>query len=60
MTSQSDRNRRMMTSPDGVFAAGDVVRGASLVVWAIRASRDVAEYMRGFLKAKAKQERLAA
>ena len=26
--------RTMMTSLDGVFAAGDIVRGASLVVWA--------------------------
>jgi glutamate synthase (NADPH) small chain len=43
-----------------VFAAGDIVRGASLVVWAIRDGRDVAEHMHGFLKAKAKQERLAA
>ena len=25
--------RTMMTSLDGVFAAGDIVRGASLVVW---------------------------
>src|SRR6185312_16962904 len=32
----------MMTSLDGVFAAGDVVRGASLVVWAIRDGRDAA------------------
>jgi glutamate synthase (NADPH/NADH) small chain len=26
-----------------VFAAGDIVRGASLVVWAIRDGRDAAE-----------------
>jgi len=32
----------MMTNMDGVFAAGDIVRGASLVVWAIRDGRDVA------------------
>ncbi len=32
-----------MTSLDGVFAAGDIVRGASLVVWAIRDGRDAAE-----------------
>ncbi len=31
-----DRPPTMMTSIDGVFAAGDIVRGASLVVWAIR------------------------
>jgi glutamate synthase (NADPH/NADH) small chain len=29
--------------PDGVFAAGDIVRGASLVVWGIRDGRDVSE-----------------
>ena len=26
----------MQTNLDGVFAAGDIVRGASLVVWAIK------------------------
>ncbi|HBM60481.1 MAG TPA: dihydropyrimidine dehydrogenase, partial [Citreicella sp.] len=31
------------TGLDGVFAAGDIVRGASLVVWAIRDGRDCAE-----------------
>ncbi len=31
-----------MTNLNGVFAAGDIVRGASLVVWAIRDGRDVA------------------
>lgn len=30
------------TSLDGVFAAGDIVRGASLVVWAIRDGREAA------------------
>ena len=32
----------MMTNVNGVFAAGDIVRGASLVVWAIRDGRDAA------------------
>ena len=32
----------MQTNLDGVFAAGDIVRGASLVVWAIRDGRDAA------------------
>ncbi len=32
----------LMTSLDGVFAAGDIVRGASLVVWAIKDGRDAA------------------
>ena len=45
--------RRMMTSLDGVFAAGDIVRGASLVVWAIRDGRDAAAEMHRYLQAKA-------
>ncbi len=44
-------NKSMMTSLDGVFAAGDIVRGASLVVWAIRDGRDVSERMHRWLKA---------
>jgi len=44
----------MMTSVDGVFAAGDIVRGASLVVWAIRDGRDVSEKMHAWLKQKAR------
>jgi glutamate synthase (NADPH/NADH) small chain len=35
--------RTMETSLANVFAAGDIVRGASLVVWAIRDGRDAAE-----------------
>ena len=52
----------MMTSLDGVFAAGDIVRGASLVVWAIRDGRDVAEHMHKYLKARARvgAEKVAA
>jgi glutamate synthase (NADPH/NADH) small chain len=46
-------HKTMQTSLDGVFAAGDIVRGASLVVWAIRDGRDVAERMHAYLKAKA-------
>jgi glutamate synthase (NADPH/NADH) small chain len=46
-------HRSMMTSIDGVFAAGDIVRGASLVVWAIRDGRDVAEHMLSYLATKA-------
>ncbi|WNO54124.1 NAD(P)-dependent oxidoreductase [Stakelama saccharophila] len=53
-------NRTMMTSMDGVFAAGDIVRGASLVVWAIRDGRDVSEKMHAFLKEKARETRKAA
>lgn len=45
--------RNMMTNLDGVFAAGDIVRGASLVVWAIRDGRDAAEGIHTYLVAKA-------
>ena len=45
--------KTMMTSLPGVFAAGDIVRGASLVVWAIRDGRDAAESMHRYLEAKA-------
>jgi glutamate synthase (NADPH/NADH) small chain len=45
----------MMTSLDGVFAAGDIVRGASLVVWGIRDGRDAAEQMHLYLQEKAAQ-----
>jgi len=41
------------TSLDGVFAAGDIVRGASLVVWAIRDGRDAADSILGYLNDKA-------
>ncbi|MEM9685028.1 MAG: NAD(P)-dependent oxidoreductase [Pseudomonadota bacterium] len=40
----------MMTGMDGVFAAGDIVRGASLVVWAIRDGRDAADAMHKFIE----------
>jgi glutamate synthase (NADPH/NADH) small chain len=42
-----------MTSLDGVFAAGDIVRGASLVVWGIRDGRDVAGHMNAWMRAHA-------
>jgi glutamate synthase (NADPH/NADH) small chain len=45
--------RSMMTSLDGVFAAGDIVRGASLVVWAVRDGRDAARQIDRYLSAKA-------
>jgi glutamate synthase (NADPH) small chain len=45
--------KSMMTSLDGVFAAGDIVRGASLVVWAIRDGRDAAERIDSYLAQKA-------
>ena len=42
----------MMTSIPGVFAAGDIVRGASLVVWAIKDGRDAAEQINLYLENK--------
>jgi glutamate synthase (NADPH/NADH) small chain len=44
-------HKTMMTSLPGVFAAGDIVRGASLVVWAVRDGRDVAAQMHQYLRA---------
>lgn len=46
-------HRTMMTELPGVFAAGDIVRGASLVVWAIRDGRDAAEQMHAHIQQKA-------
>ena len=45
--------KTMQTNLEGVFAAGDIVRGASLVVWAIRDGRDAAEQIEKYLKLKA-------
>ena len=42
----------LMTNLDGVFAAGDIVRGASLVVWAIRDGRDAADSIGRYIAAK--------
>jgi glutamate synthase (NADPH/NADH) small chain len=42
-----------MTSLPGVFAAGDIVRGASLVVWAIRDGRDAAAAMHAHMQQSA-------
>ena len=56
-------HKTMQTSLPGVFAAGDIVRGASLVVWAVRDGRDVSERMHAWLKEKArvaKSEKVAA
>jgi glutamate synthase (NADPH) small chain len=44
--------KSMQTNLDGVFAAGDIVRGASLVVWAIRDGRDAAEQIEKYLQLK--------
>lgn len=53
-------HQSMMSSLNGVFAAGDIVRGASLVVWGIRDGRDVAVQMGKFLNNKAALAKAAA
>ena len=47
----------MQTNLDGIFAAGDIVRGASLVVWAIRDGRDAANQIEKYLQIKAKKQK---
>ena len=50
----------METNLKGVFAAGDIVRGASLVVWAIKDGRDVAKSIKDYLENKnLKQQKVA-
>ena len=52
--------KSMQTNISGVFAAGDIVRGASLVVWAIRDGRDAAISIRKYLKNKNINKTIAA
>ncbi len=40
----------METNLKGVFAAGDIVRGASLVVWAIKDGREAAASLKNYLQ----------
>ena len=50
----------METNLSGVFAAGDIIRGASLVVWAIKDGRDAAVSIKNFLESKElKKEKVA-
>ena len=49
----------MMTPMDGVFAAGDIVRGASLVVWGVRDGRDAAEQIDRWINAAVDEPRVA-
>lgn len=44
--------RTMETNLPGIFAAGDIVRGASLVVWAIRDGRDATASIQKYLESK--------
>ena len=46
----------METNLIGVFAAGDIIRGASLVVWAIKDGRDAALSIKKFLENKELQK----
>ena len=52
--------KTMMTDLPGVFAAGDIVRGASLVVWGVRDGRDAAERIDAFIQAELRGENRAA
>lgn len=42
-------NEHFMTSVEGIFSAGDAVRGASLVVWAIQEGRQTAHSIHDYL-----------
>jgi len=46
-------NADYMTNVEGVFAAGDMKRGASLIVWAIAEGRKAAAGLERYLKTKA-------
>ncbi len=50
----------METSLPGIFAAGDIVRGASLVVWAIKDGRDAAISISKYLKAQDQKNKRVA
>ena len=52
--------RTQMTNIEGVFGAGDIVRGASLVVWAIRDGRDAAVQIASYIEAKSALAKMAA
>jgi len=50
----------LATNLDGVFAAGDIVRGASLVVWAIAQGQDAAVQINEYLLAKTRKKKKSA
>ena len=52
--------RTMETNLPGVFAAGDIVRGASLVVWAIRDGREASASIQKYLEKKLNKKEKAA
>ena len=50
----------METNLSGVFAAGDIIRGASLVFWAIKDGRDAAISIKKYLqRLEIKEEKVA-
>ncbi len=54
------RDERWMTSASGVFAAGDMERGASLIVWAIADGRAAAAAIDAYLTTPIFEENLVA
>jgi glutamate synthase (NADPH/NADH) small chain len=52
--------KSMQTNLKGIFAAGDIVRGASLVVWAIKDGRDAAIQIEKYLQEKEEKNIQAA
>ena len=52
--------KTMETNLSDVFSAGDIVRGASLVVWAIRDGRDAAVSIQKYLEQKLNKSKKAA
>ena len=50
----------LMTALDGVFAGGDIVRGASLVVWAVKDGMRAGETIAAWLTQRAGADTLAA
>ena len=52
--------KTMETNLPGVFAAGDIVRGASLVVWSIKDGRDATISIRKYLEQKLNKNEIAA
>ena len=52
--------KSMETNISGIFAAGDIARGASLVVWAIRDGREAAASIQKYLEHKQINKTIAA
>jgi len=52
--------KTMETNLSGIFAAGDIVRGASLVVWAIRDGREASASIQKYLEQKLNKNEKAA